>query len=109
MNKREFLYGLCDKALEVDKSIRFATVVNLEGKLIVGTSRLCIIPQNEIFDKDFIKSKLNNAYCIFPNKVYNLNSLINKKNILYSNLFNKSDFQLININNNQVYCIYSYN
>ena len=101
MNEREFLYSLCDEALKVDNSIRFAAVVNLEGKLIVGTSRQCIIQQDEILDDDFLKSILNNTYCIFSDDIYNLNSLINKKNIHHCNLFDESDFQLINISKNK--------
>jgi hypothetical protein len=101
VNEREFLYSLCDEALKADKSIRFAAVVNLEGKLIVGTSRQCIIQQDEILDGDFLKSILNNTYCIFSDDIYNINSLINKKNIHHSNLFDESDFQLINISKNK--------
>jgi hypothetical protein len=100
LNEREFLYSLCEEALERDKSIRFAAVVNHDGKLIVGTSKRCIIQQNEILDNDFFKSCLNNAYHIFSNDDYGQNSLINKKNIIYSNLFERSDFQLIHINKN---------
>ena len=97
MNEREFLYSLCDKALDVDGSIKFAAIMNLEGRLIVGTSRQCTIQRNIILDNNFFKSILNNAYGIFSNDVDKLNSLINKKNCLHSNLFDKSDFQLINI------------
>ncbi len=101
MNEREFLYSLCDEALKADKSIRFAAVVNLEGKLIVGTSRQYIVQQDEILDDDFLKSILNNTYCIFSNDIYNLDSLINKKNIQHSILFDESYFQLINISKNK--------
>jgi hypothetical protein len=97
VNERDFLYSLCDKALDVDGSIKFAAVVNLEGRLIVGTSKQCTIQRNRILDNNFFKSILNNTYNIFSNDMYKLNSLISKKNFLHSNLLDNSDFQLINI------------
>ncbi len=101
MEERKFLYSLCDNALELDKSIKFAAVIDLEGKLIVGTTRRCIIQKNEFIDNNFFKSILNNSCLYFSNDNFYLNSSINKKNtFLHSNLFNKSDFQLIYINKN---------
>ena len=101
MDERAFLYSLCNKALEVDKSIKFAAVVDLDGKLVVGISRRCIIQKNEFMDNNFFKSILNNSCHFFSNDNWNLKSFTNKKNtFLHFNLFNKSDFQLIYINKN---------
>ncbi len=101
MNEREFLYSLCARALEVDKSIQFAAVVDLDGKLIVGTSRQCIIQKNEIVDNNFFKLRLNYPYYLASNDNFNLNSFIhNNDTFLYSNLFSTSNFQLFYINKN---------
>ena len=101
MDEREFLNSLCAKALEIEDSIKFAAVINHEGKLIVGASMRCIIQQqNEVMDNYFFKSNHNSFYPIFLNDNYNSNSFINKENNLYSNLHDKSDFQLINIDKN---------
>ncbi|MER5174929.1 MAG: hypothetical protein ABJB76_03490 [Candidatus Nitrosocosmicus sp.] len=101
MNEREFLYSLCARALEVDKSIKFAAVVDLDGKLIVGTFRQCFIQKNEIIDNNFFKSRLNHPNHFESNDNFNLNSFINNNNtFLHSNLFSTSDFQLFYINKN---------
>ncbi len=101
MNEREFLYSLCARALEIDKSIQFAAVVDLDGKLIVGTSNQCIIQKNEIMDNNFFKLRWNYPYYLASNDNFNLNSFIHNNNtFLYSNLFSTSNFQLFYINKN---------
>jgi hypothetical protein len=101
VEEREFLNNLCAKALEIEDSIKFAAVINHEGKLIVGASmRFNIQQQDEVTDNYFFKSNHNSFYPISLNNNYNSNSFINKENDLYSNLHDRSDFQLINIDKN---------
>ena len=101
MDEREFLNSLCAKALEIDDSIKFAAVINHEGKLIVGASmRFIIQQQDEVTDNYFFKLNHNSFYPISLNDNYSSNSFINKENDLYSNLHDRSDFQLINIDKN---------
>lgn len=101
MDEREFLNSLCAKALEIEDSIKFAAVINHEGKLIVGASmRFIIQQQDEVTDNYFFKSNHNIFYPISLNDNYSSDSFINKENNLYSNLYNRSDFQLINIDKN---------
>jgi hypothetical protein len=101
VDEREFLNSLCAKALEIDDSIKFVAVINHEGKLIVGASmRFFIQQQDEVTDNYFFKSNRNSFYPISLNDNYSSNSFINKENNLYSNLHDRSDFQLININKN---------
>ncbi len=101
MDEREFLNSLCAKALEIEDSIKFAAVINHEGKLIVGASmRFIIQQQDEVTDNYFFKSNHNSFYPISLNDNYSSNSFINKENNLYSNLHDRSDFQLINIDKN---------
>ena len=101
MDEREFLNSLCAKALEIEDSIKFAAVINHEGKLIVGASmRFIIQQQDEVTDNYFFKSNHNSFYPISLNDDYSSNSFINKENNLYSNLHDRLDFQLINIDKN---------
>jgi hypothetical protein len=101
VDEREFLNNLCAKALEIEDSIKFAAVINHEGKLIVGASmRFIIQQQDEVTDNYFFKSNHNSFYPISLNDNYSSNSSINKENNLYSNLHDRSDFQLINIDKN---------
>jgi hypothetical protein len=101
VDEREFLNGLCAKALEIEDSIKFAAVINHEGKLIVGASmRFIIQQQDEVTDNYFFKSNHNSFYPISLTDNYSSNSSINKENNLYSNLHDRSDFQLINIDKN---------
>lgn len=101
MDEREFLNSLCAKALEIEDSIKFAAVINHEGKLIVGASmRFIIQQQDEVTDNYFFKSNHNSFYPISLTDNYSSNSSINKENNLYSNLHDRSDFQLINIDKN---------
>ena len=92
---------MCAKALEIEDSIKFAAVINHEGKLIVGASmRFIIQQQDEVTDNYFFKSNHNSFYPISLNDNYSSNSFINKENNLYSNLHDRLDFQLINIDKN---------
>jgi hypothetical protein len=102
VDEREFLNSLCAKALEIEDSIKFAAVINHEGKLIVGASmRFIIQQQDEVTDNYFFKTNHNSFYPISLNDNYSSNSFINnKENDLYSNLHDRSDFQLINIEKN---------
>jgi hypothetical protein len=101
VDEREFLNSLCAKALEIEDSIKFAAVINHEGKLIVGASmRFIIQQQDEVTDNYFFKTNHNSFYPISLNDNYSSNSSINKENNLYSNLHDRSDFQLINIDKN---------
>ncbi|MBA3749504.1 MAG: hypothetical protein H0X03_01140 [Nitrosopumilus sp.] len=99
MEERKFLYNLCSEALRIDDSIKFAAVVNHNGKLIVGKSREQMFQENDIMVNSFFKSRPNQLFSIFSNHSDNFNSIVNKKNILLnSNLVKRSVFQLININ-----------
>ncbi len=101
MNTRSFLYDLCISALEIDNSIKFVGVVNIDGKLITGKSKQQIDRQNEEFDIKFFKSCLKSSSTRGSNNNTNLNSSVDNKNtIFYSKLFEKSDFQLICVSNN---------
>ena len=100
MDERDFLYSLCAEALDIEYSIKFAAVINHEGKLLVGTSRRSITTQqDESLDNNLFKSRLNHSNYIFLNGICNSNSFINK-NALYYDLYNRSDFRLIHINKN---------
>jgi hypothetical protein len=101
VDEREFLNSLCAKALEIEDSIKFAAVINPEVKLIVGASMSFIIQQqDDVTDNYFFKSNHNSFYPISLTDNYSSNSSINKENNLYSNLHDRSDFQLINIDKN---------
>ena len=39
LDTRGFIYSLCIRALDIDNSIRFVGVVNIDGKLIIGKSK----------------------------------------------------------------------
>ena len=101
MNTRSFLYDLCINALEIDNSIKFVGVVNIDGKLITGKSKQQIDRQNEEFDIKFFKYCLKSISTKGSNNNTNLNSSVDNKNtIFYSKLFEKSDFQLICVSEN---------
>jgi hypothetical protein len=90
VDEREFLNNLCAKALEIKDSIKFAAVINHEGKLIVGASmRFIIQQQDEVTDNYFFKSNHNSFYPISLNDKYSSNSFINKENDLDSNLHDR--------------------
>jgi hypothetical protein len=98
MEERKFLYNLCWEALKIDDSIKFAAVVNHNGKLIVGKSRERMFQTNDSMVNSFFKSKPNQLCRFFFNPSNNFNSIVNKKNILLnSNLVKRSVFQLITI------------
>lgn len=101
MEERTFLYNLCSKTLRMDKSIKFTSVINPDGKLIVGRSKQCIINKNINRDYNYFRSKQGRPYNIFSNDTNGIYSIINRNNILiYSNSVTKSDLQLINVDNN---------
>jgi NADPH-dependent 7-cyano-7-deazaguanine reductase QueF-like protein len=91
LNTRNFLYDLCKRAIEIDYSVNFVGVVNVDGKLIVGKSKPLIDKQNEIIDKNFFKFCLNSLNNKFSNGTTDLDQSINKnKNTLfYSKLFDR--------------------
>ena len=101
LDTRSFHYNLCTRALEIDNSIEFVGVVNIDGKLIVGKSKKQIDKQNEVLNRNFFKYCLNSLFNKFSNNTANLNSSINNKNTLFhSKLFEKSDFHLICVSDN---------
>jgi hypothetical protein len=110
VEERTFLDSICSKTLRIDKSIKFTSVINRNGKLIVGKSKQCIIKKYINRDYDFIRSKQgrsSNILSIDGNSFY---SMINEKNILiHSNSILKSDFQLINVDNNAYIAFVSLN
>jgi len=102
LDPENFLYDLCKRTLEIDNSVKFVGVVNVNGKLIVGKGKQLIDNQNEIIDKNFFKFCLNPSY----NKFYygttdSAPSIDNNKNTLsHSKLIDSSDFHLICIREN---------
>ena len=111
VEERTFLYSVCSKALRLDKSIKFASVINQDGKLIVGKSKQCIIKKNINRDYNFFRSKQNSLFNILSydnnNCIY---SIINMKNtLIHSNSKIKSNFQLINVDNNVYIALVSLN
>jgi len=111
VEERTFFSSVCSKTLRLDKSIKFTSVINRDGKLIVGKSRQCIIKKNINRDYNFFRSKQNSLSNIFSddnnNSIY---SIINMKNILiHSSSIIKSDFQLINVDNNIYIALVSLN
>jgi len=62
--------------------------------------RFIIHQQDEVTDNYFFKSNHNSFYPVSLNDNHSSNSFINKENDLYSNLHDRSDFQLINIDKN---------
>lgn len=103
MDIRNFLYNICQKALEIDDSIEFVGVVNVNGKLIVGTNKQQQFnQQNIILDKNFFKNQLrplsNNT---LVNDTYDSNLYVNQHNsIFHSTLYEVSDFQFICVGKN---------
>jgi hypothetical protein len=101
LNTRSFLYDLCIRALEIDNSIKFVGVVNIDGKLIVGKSKQQIDKQYEVLDIHFFKYCLNPSFNKMSPNTTNLNSSIDNKNtVFHSKLFEISDFHLICVTNN---------
>lgn len=103
LNTRNFLYNICKKALEIDNSIEFVGVVNVNGKLIVGTNKLQLSDQqNIILDKNFFKNQLRPLSCnTLVNDTYDSNLHPNHNNaIFHSTLFEVSDFQFICVGKN---------
>lgn len=43
MEERQFLHRLCTTALQVDVSIQFADIIDSNGELLVGKSRIYVI------------------------------------------------------------------
>jgi hypothetical protein len=106
LNKRNFLYNICQKALEIDNSLEFVGVVNVNGKLIVGTNtQQQYDQQNIILDKDFFKNQLRPlTYNTLVNDTYGSNLQMNQMNhnnaIFHSTLHEVSDFQFICVGKN---------
>jgi hypothetical protein len=101
VEERKFFYNLCSKTLEIDKSIQFTSVVNSEGKLIVGKSRQCVVKKYVNREYNFFGSQpkqVSDAISYENNSIY---SILSKRDVvLYSNSVLKSDFQLIGLYNN---------
>jgi hypothetical protein len=100
---RNFLYNICQKALEIDDSIEFVGVVNVNGKLIVGTNKKQQFnQQNIILDKNFLKNQLRPlSYNTLINDTCDMNLHLNHNNaISHSTLFEVSDFQFICVGKN---------
>ena len=101
MEERQFLHNLCIIALQVDKSIEFAGIVDSNGKLLVGRSR-------GIFgNNDYLRKRRNNTFFkstnLYGNAVFkdkpistdNIKSIVS----LQSNLLeDQTLFKLITIN-----------
>ncbi len=54
VEERTFLNNICSKTLRIDKSIIFTSVINRNGKLIVGKSKQCIIKKYITGDYNFL-------------------------------------------------------
>lgn len=103
LNTRNFLYNISQKALEIDNSIEFVGVVNVNGKLIAGTNKQQQYDQqNVILDKDFFKNQLHPlTYNTMVNDTYDSNLQINHNNaIFHYTLHEVSDFQFICVGKN---------
>ncbi len=110
VEERTFLDSICSKTLRIDKSIKFTSVINRNGKLIVGKSKQCIIKKCINRDYDFFKSKQRKSSNILSNDNSSFYSIINEKNVLiHSNSIMKSDFQLINVDDNRYIAFVSLN
>jgi hypothetical protein len=99
VEERKFLYTLCSRILEIDKSIKFTSVINSAGKLIVGKSKHCIIKKNVDRANSFFWPKQSPISDAFPNDNNGVYSIMNKNNILHNNPVLKHDFYVINVNN----------
>ena len=101
MEERQFLHNLCNIALQVDRSIDFAGIVDLNGKLLVGRSR-DMFCHNKYFGKrknnaSFKCTDLYGKPVFKGNTIsaYNIRSIVS----LQSNLFeDQTLFKLINLN-----------
>ena len=102
MDTKNFLYDLCKRTLEIDNSIKFVGIVNVDGKLIVGKSKQLIDKQNEIIDKNFFKFSLNSSHNKFSYGTTGSDPSINnnKNTLFHSKLFDSSDFHLICLREN---------
>jgi hypothetical protein len=101
LNTRSFLFDLCIRALEIDNSIKFVGVVNIDGKLIVGKSKQQLDKQYEGLDIHFFKYCLNPSFNKMSTNTINLNSSIDNKNtVFHSKLIETSDFHLICVTDN---------
>ncbi len=100
VEERKYLYSLCSRTLRIDKSIKFTSVVNSDGKLIVGKSRHCRINKNVNQDFNFFRPKPKQLSNILSNGNNSTYSIPNKKNtLIHSKLVIRSAFQFINVNN----------
>lgn len=110
VEERTFLDSICSKTLRIDKSIKFTSVINRNGKLIVGKSKQCIIIKYINRDCNLFKSKQSRSSNILSNDNSIFYSIINEKNVLiHSNSIMNSDFHLINIDNNRYIAFVSLN
>jgi hypothetical protein len=101
LDTRSFLYDLCIQTLEIDNSIKFVGVVNIDGKLIVGKSKQQLDKQYGVLDIHFFKYCLNPSFNKMSTNTTNLNSpLYNKNTVFSSKFFEVSDFYLICISDN---------
>ena len=101
MEERQFLHNLCVIALQVDKSIEFAGIVDSNGKLLVGRSRSMFCNNNCLRKRrnnTFFKSTNLYDKAVFKDKpisAENIRSIVS----LQSNLFeDQTLFKLINLN-----------
>jgi len=101
LDTRGFLYSLCIRALDIDNSIKFVGVVNIDGKLIIGKSKQHLDKQYDGLDIHFFKYCLNHSFNKLSTNTTNLNSSIDNKNtVFHSTLFETSDFHLICVTDN---------
>jgi hypothetical protein len=101
MEERQFLHKLCNIALQVDKSIDFAGIVDSNGKLLVGRSR-DMFRNNYYFGKRKNNASFNSTRlygkAVFKNKTISADNIKSIVSLQSNFLEDQTLFKLINLN-----------
>ena len=104
MEERQFLHSLCAIALQVDTSIEFAGIVDSNGKLLVGKSKIipCNFPSSKrCKNTAYAKSFNDHPRPFFKNDSLSKNNIKNITSLQSSSLIDdQSLFRIIHLNDN---------
>ncbi len=105
MEERDFLHSLCSLALRLDSSIIFASIIDHNGKLIVGKSRRWKFKRNNSVKEHFYKFNFNSclSYCdIDDDKPFSCMEMIDIFSIQTKSIPYSIYFQLVKINEDEM-------
>jgi hypothetical protein len=104
MEERQFLHSLCAIALQVDTSIEFAGIVDSNGKLLVGKSKIipCNFPSSKrCKNPAYAKSFNDHPRPFFKNNSLLKNDIKNITSLQSSSLIDdQSFFRIIHLSDN---------